>query len=308
MSRVAALLVLAWTCAPPARALADSDDPYAYGLRFALFPAFFQAGISQSHFGSALRAEADIVRGFTVDAAGRVAWLNVLGEKDPRGFTVRAGIMWHFYDDREPTKLAGTVYPADAGKMQGGGASGTDSDLHVPTSQKLGGPRLTLPEHDDEVVADVRNVHSLRLGWEFARGVERARPGAGNADLRMLNEIHGVYAGYGWGSHWNLSPSAAGGERTIGWRRFYIDLTLTAKPFADAYAIRIPSPGPQTFFPLGGHLGMSGAICALARGARGLGFAYTLELGVLPGESGLEGYLFLGLGLEVDAMTRRRDR
>lgn len=304
-ARSLAVLGLAWLCALPTRALADSDDPYAYDLRFALFPAFFQAGVSQSHFGSAVRAEADIVRGFSIEAAGRLPWLNVLGEKDPHGFTVRAGLAWNFYDDREPTRLSGTVYPEDTPKMRGGGGSGTDTDLEVPTSQKLGGPRMTLPEKDRSLVADLRNVHSLRLGWDFVRAVERGRPGP---EYHVINRFHSFHLGYGWGSHWNLSPAAAGGEREIGWRRFYLDATLAPKELADTAAIAPPTPFKPDFFPLGARLGMAGAICALADGARGLGFAYSLELGALPGESGLEGYLFLGFGLEVDAVTRRRHR
>lgn len=298
----------ALVCAAPTSALADGDDPYAYDLRFGLFPATFQAGVSQSHFGSALRAEADLARGFGVEAVGRVPWLNVLGEKDTRTFAVRAGLLWHIFDDREPTRLAGTVYPRDAGKMRGGGASGTDTDLDVPTSQKLGGPRLTLPEHDEDAVAEVRNVQTVRAGWEFARAVQRARPGAPDVELHMVNQLHAFYVGYGWGSHWNLSPAAVGGQREIGWRRFYVDFALAPRALVDADAIEIAPPTEQSFFGLGARLGMAGAICALVRGVRGLGFAYSFELGALPGESGLEGYLFLGLGLEVDATTRRRHR
>lgn len=311
-ARSLAVLGLAWMCALPTRALADSDDPYAYDLRFALFPAFFQAGVSQSHFGSAVRAEADFVRGFSIEAAGRLPWLNLLGEKEPRGFTVHAGILWHFVDDRVREQLAGTVYPADPGMMRGGGSSGTDTDLDVPTSQKLGGPRLTLPERDESLVAEVRVVHSLRLGWDFVRAVEKARPLADDdVDRFALNTIHALYLGYAWGAHWNLSPGAAGGERAIGWRRFFLDVVLAPAELTDVKRLYTPLSGIPSkipFFPLGARLGMQGAINALARGARGLGFAYSIEIGSLPGASGFEAYLFLGFGLEVDAVTRRRQR
>jgi len=40
------------------------------------------------------------------------------------------------------------------------------------------------------------------------------------------------------------------------------------------------------------------------RDAPGLGFAYCVELGMLPGTSGLEGYLFAGFGVEFDLMRR----
>lgn len=306
---VLALLVLASTCALPARAFAESDDPYAYDLRFALFPAFFHAGVSQSYFGSAVRAEGDIARGFSIEAAGQLPWLNVLGEKDERAFAVHVGILWHFVDDREATRLSGTVYPEDTPKMRGGGSSGTDTDLDVPMSQKLGGPRMTLPEKDRTLVADLRNVQSLRLGWDFVRAVERARPGTtGEPEHHLVNRLHEFYLGYAWGSHWNLSPASAGGEREIGWRRFYLDATLAPRALVDTTAIAPPPPTKPDFFPLGARLGMAGAICALADGARGLGFAYALEIGALPGASGLEGYLFVGLGLEIDAVTRRRNR
>jgi hypothetical protein len=293
----------------PARALGQSDDPYAYDARFALFPVSFQAGVSQSHFGSGARAEFDVVRGLGVEAAGRLSWLGVLGEKEKRAFAVRAGVLWHFVDDREPTPLSGTVYPEDTPKMQGGGASATDTDLEVPMSQKLGGPRMTLPEKDRSLVAELRNVHSARLGWDFVRAVERARPGTTDEPAHhVVNRLHGFYLGYGWGSHWNLSPATGGGSREVGWRRFYLDATLAPEGLSTTDPIAPPPPTRPDYFPLGVRVGMAGAIGALARGAPGLGFGYSLELGALPGESGLEGYLFFGLGVEVDAVTRRRHR
>ena len=49
---------------------------------------------------------------------------------------------------------------------------------------------------------------------------------------------------------------------------------------------------------------MEGAIDAVLRSAPGLGFGYDIELGLLPGASGYEGYLFIGLGLAIDAVIR----
>ena len=58
------------------------------------------------------------------------------------------------------------------------------------------------------------------------------------------------------------------------------------------------------FFGLGARVGMEGAIDALVRDVPGFGFAYSLELGALPGRAGLEGYLFVGLGAAFDVITR----
>jgi hypothetical protein len=38
--------------------------------------------------------------------------------------------------------------------------------------------------------------------------------------------------------------------------------------------------------------------------APGVGFSYNVELGALPGKSGLEGYLLIALGLELDFAAR----
>lgn len=307
--RFAALLALVSSCLSSASAAAQGNTPYAYDLRVALLPIAFKGGVSQNHVGSAARVEFDVARGVTVEATGRLPWLEVSGEEDVQEYTVRAGVAWHFVDDVEPTQLSGTVYPEDTGKMRGGGSSGTDTDLDVPVHQKLGGPRMTLPEKDRSVAADVRHVQSLRLGWDFVRSVEWARPRTtGEPDPHVINRLHALYLGYGWGSHWNLSPFETDGGREVGWRRFHVDALLAPKALVDREPIPPTPPVELDFFPLGLRMGMAGAICALVPHAHGLGFGYSIELGALPGESGLEGYLFIGFGLELDGATRRHRR
>ena len=55
---------------------------------------------------------------------------------------------------------------------------------------------------------------------------------------------------------------------------------------------------------LGARLGMQGTLGGLLASAPYLGFAYDLEIGVYPGRGGIEGYLFLALGLALEAATR----
>ena len=55
------------------------------------------------------------------------------------------------------------------------------------------------------------------------------------------------------------------------------------------------------FFPLGLRIGMDGTLAGFWKSPGGVGLAYSLEVGALPGRRGLEGYLFIGLGLSLDA-------
>jgi hypothetical protein len=122
----------------------------------------------------------------------------------------------------------------------------------------------------------------------------------------LLNRMHLLYLGYGWGSHWNLSAAAAGGQARVGWRRFYFDGLVTLPGLTSATPIGKAAGGPADFFPVGARIGMEGAIDALIRDAPGVGFGYSLELGALPGRSGVEGYLLVGLGLALDGRVRAR--
>jgi hypothetical protein len=278
------------------------DDPYAYDLRIGVFPAAFQGGISQSSFGSGLRAELDLSRRFTLSVAGRLPWLPVAGQTDSRGFSLRAGLAWNFEDEVQVERLGGSVYPEDTPVVSERGGV----EFETPVHQKLGGPRLAPPDVDRDVRAALRNVHSLRLGADFMRAVERARPAAADGRRYFENTLLALHLGYSWGTHWNLSPATAG-VREVGFRRFFVDVLLTVEDVASAELVSDTDTLPlefdsSEFLPVGVRLGMEGSIAGMLRRTPGLGFGYSLELGMLPGRSGLEGYLFAGLGLELDFM------
>jgi hypothetical protein len=299
-------IALALQAAPALAQPLALDDPYHYDLRVGLFPVAFQGGISQSHFGSAARAELDLARHLGAEVSGMVPWVKVAGEPSDQTFTLRAGVLLHFIDRIETTPLSGTVYPEDA-PIAGSRGPGADHDLEVPTATKLGGPRLAPPDQDRTTSAPVRRLHTLRLGYDLARAVERARPDASDGSKRyLLNTLHALYLGYAWGSQWNLGPAATGGKREVGWRRFYIDAVLTLPALASAKPTASTVGEPPAFFPVGARIGMQGAIDALLRDAPGIGFGYSLELGALPGRSGVEGYLLVGLGLSLDLPVRSR--
>jgi hypothetical protein len=305
------LVVITWLSLLSVRAAAQSaetDDPYFYNLRTALFPAAFRAGVSQSHFGSAARAELDLARRVGVQVSGDGGWLNVTGPTGPITFSLRAGLIFHIIDEERTTPLLGTVYPEDT-PAAGSRGPGTDTDLDVPVQSKLGGPPLRFPDQDRTLSARLRNVHSLRVGYDFARAVERGRPDASDGSKReFLNRMHALYLGYGWGSHWNLGAVAAGGSPQVGWRRFYVDALVTLPTLVASTRIGAGPNEEASFFAVGARIGMEGAIGALLRSAPGIGFGYSLELGALPGRSGVEGYLVVGLGLALDFGTRTRSR
>jgi hypothetical protein len=281
------------------------NDPYRYDLRFGIFPVAFQAGISQSHFGSAARAEFDVTRHLGLQVGGQLPWANVAGQTEPQTWSVRVGGVIHLVDHADIEPMSGTIYPEDT-PVVGGPGPGTDTQLTVPISQRMGGPRLIPPGGERTGKAPMRKVQSFRFGYEALRVVERARPDDAEGKHRyLLNTFHAVYLGYGWGAHWNLNSETGGGERRVGWRRFFADVVLTApgttktKPVSN----NVPTEEPD-FFPVGLRVGMEGAIDALVHSAPGLGFGYSLELGALPGRSGLEGVLMVALGVEFDVATR----
>jgi hypothetical protein len=303
------LLALALTSGA-AHALAqpsEANNPYRYDLRVGAFPLSFQAGISQSHFGSGARAEYDVTRRLTVQLSGDLPWWNVTGETSTHTFAVRAGLSVHFVDDAQLSPLSGTVYPEDT-PVVGGPGPGTDTQMTVPVGQRMGGPRLRVANPDKNAKANMRNVQSIRLGYDGMRSVQRGRPYDENGDYHyFLNTLHSFYAGYGWGSHWNLSPVAGGGETRVGWRRFYVDAMVTLSGLDKATAVskdEVVRQMQPDFFPLGLRVGMQGAIDALLSSAPGVGFGYSLEVGALPGKSGYEGYLMVALGVELDFATR----
>jgi hypothetical protein len=287
---------------------ANPDDPYRYDLRVGLFPLAFSAGISQSSFGSALRTEIDASRRLVLQVSGRLPWLEVAGETEPAGFGVRAGLIVHLRDEVELSEMAGIVSPEDAplpNQRKIGTDQDADSEVRVSASDRLGSPRM-VPTDRREGRAPVRHTQSLRLGYDLTRAIERARPTAANGETRHeLNTLHALYLGYGFGAQWNLSPATAG-EREVGWRRFYIDALLTLEPLVDHDPVSMADvvPEPSSFMPVGLRIGMEGALAALLRSGPGVGFGYNLELGALPGYSGLEGYLLVSLGLALDLSTR----
>jgi hypothetical protein len=306
------LVAVAWSLALlPGGASAQylqRDNPYVYDLRIGLFPAAFQGGVSQSWFGSALRAEVDLARRFVFSVAGRLPWAEVAGETETQGYTARAGCAWHFPDEIERVPLAGSVYPEDTPAL---GERAGLKFAGAPVNERLGSPPFVRPEFERETHAPIRNSQSLRLGYDFVRTVERGRP---SLSLEMdepryfANRLHILHLGYCYTTQWNLSPATAG-KRELGFRRFYMDVLLTLESLTDAEPVADESgtmAHDPDFFPGGVRIGMEGAIDALLRTFRGLGFAYTLELGALPGTSGLEGYLFVGLGLELDFTLRAR--
>ncbi|MDD9936327.1 MAG: hypothetical protein OXT09_22130, partial [Myxococcales bacterium] len=224
------------------------------------------------------------------------------GETARLGFGARLGLFYHFIDRKQDERLGGTVYPEDTPAVTGGAGHTTDSDLEVPVSQKLGGPRLTLPEKGRDRVAPLRNVQSLRLGGDYTRSVQLARPSGGDSDRHVLNTVPSLFLGYGWGTHYNLSAATAGAAE-VGFRRYFVDVMLTLEDATDSDPVD-DEPAPQRdFVPVGVRIGMEGTMAAFLTSAPGVGFGYSLELGALPGESGVEGYLLVGLGVALDSAS-----
>ncbi|HEX2675737.1 MAG TPA: hypothetical protein VHM19_03840 [Polyangiales bacterium] len=296
-----ALLVLG---ARSAHAEPRPGDPLAYDLRIAVFPATFQAGISQSSFGSALRAEYRVVRRFDLGVLARAGWWNVTGEDKHHGYTLGVNATIHLSEAIDERKLGGTVYPEDPGAVGGtGSAGGTDHDLEVPTSSRLGGPRMGVDNPNRDTVALMYSVTSLRVGFSYASAIEPAQSSLGASDY-VQARMPLVHLGFGWGTHWNL-PAEVTGQPEIGYRRFYLDVLGTAPSLVKERALfSTPDVAHPKIFPLGGRIGMEGSIDALLHDAPGVGFGYTLELGALPARRSVEGYLFVGLGVALDFATR----
>ncbi len=308
LSMLLLVLVQASISQTPARAQAfvRPASPYDYGLRFALFPVAFQAGISQSAFGSAARGELDLGRYLTLHLGGRLGWAALAGERDVPSYAARASLSISLIDRMDFDDLAGTAYPkGDDPARIGGQKRGTDSDFGGPISERLGGPALRLPERPEHLRASLRTVHALRLGFDHVRAVERLRPSAVDGSRRHAdNHLNMLALGYGWSTHWNLTAAEAG-ERTLGFRRFYFDALFTLPELYSAQPLPGDDDGmPNEHLAIGARVGMEGAFDALLEDFDGFGLGYTVEAGGLPGDSGLEGYLFVALGVELDALTR----
>jgi hypothetical protein len=271
-------------------------DPFAYDLRIAIMPAAFEAGVSQSWFGSAARIEYGITPFIDVGVDGRGAWWSTHGA--PHAYLARLNLSFHLSQSVEQTSLAGTVFAEDTAALSPVGI-GTDRELQgTPVSDKLKSGDPTPLDHDVTLVAAMRSVHSLRVGLDAVSVVERALP---DANIRADNRMLLLHLGYGFGTHWNLEASVTG-KREIGYRRFFCDALLTV-PSLTRTRLESAPQSELNFFPLGARIGMQGALDALLSAAPGLGFSYDLELGAYPGRGGLEGYLFVGLGLAIDVAT-----
>lgn len=286
----------------PARAEPRPGDPLAYDLRVALFPVSFQAGMSQSHFGSALRAEYRVLRRLDVGVVARGGLWNVTGEDKHHGYQFGANLSFHVGEELVHDRLAGTVYPENPPALSGPGSRGADRDLDVPVSARLGGPPLGA-DVDRDATALVYKVSSLRLGFAYVRSVMPAY----TLDIEALyvqSALPLLHAGFGWGTHWNL-PASVTGRPELGYRRFYVDALATIPAWVDERPLFSTSDAVhEDIFPLGARLGMEGSIDQLLRDAPGVGFGYSIELGALPARKSIEGYLFVGLGLALDFATR----
>lgn len=287
-------------CAPGSAAADDSEtyDPFAYDLRVALEPFAFQAGVSQSFFGSAARIEYGLLRRLDVAVDGRLAWFNASQKDELYSYQLRGTLTFHIAQSVSEQELYGVVRPADTAAIGAGTAS--DHPLDIPISEVMRSGSPTPYDPDPSVRGAMRNTHSLRLGAAYAQILERARP---DVDARARNRLPMLHLGYAWATYWNLAPNVSG-KRELGYRRFYGDLLLTASQLIDVSPERTRDGTRINSNLFGVRVGMQGALEGFFQQAAGLGFAYDLELGLYPGRGGLEGYLFVALGIALDAATR----
>jgi hypothetical protein len=306
-----ASLCLCVSSARSVQAQALPGDPLAYDLRIGLFPVAFQAGVTQSHFGPALRAEYRVLRRLELGVYGRAGVLNVGGEARMHGYTFGLGASIHVHESLEQELLVGTVYPDNPPALSGPGSRGAASDLDVPVSTRLGSTPF-VSDVDRTAVALIYSVVSLRVGALYTRVAMPAElatvVGASDAsdasEQNVASRFPLLSLGLGWGSHWNIPPDVTG-KHELGYRRFYVDAVGTLpSSVRDANLFAGAGARHPEIFPFGARLGMEGSIDALLSDAPGVGFAYSLELGALPARNALEGYLFVGFGLALDFATR----
>jgi hypothetical protein len=282
----------------PQPAAAESYDPFAYDLRIALQPFAFQAGVSQSFFGSAARIEYGPVRFLDIALDGRVGFFNARKADDVTAYQVRGTLSFHLLQSVSEQELYGVVHPADTAVI--GAGVGTDRPPEVPINEVMRSGGSGPHDPDPSLRGAMRNTHSLRLGAAYAQVQQRARP---DVNLRTRNRVPMAHVGYAYATYWNLAPSVSG-KREVGYRRFYGDLLLAASAWVDAEPNRTREGTRLSFQPLGVRVGMQGALAGFVPRAAGVGFAYDLELGLYPGRGGLEGFLFVALGVSLDAATR----
>lgn len=288
------------SCCLGTRARAETThtgDPFAYNLRFAVSPLAFQAAMSQSWFGSALRAEYSPFHFMDVAFDGRMAWFNANQTHGlSHSYMGRIGFAFHLAQSVSQQPLYGTVYPADTPALSAPGV-GTDHDLYgVSSSERLRTGMPTPYDRDVTLAAAMRSTHSLRVGAAYTTVLEHARP---DPELHAQNQLPMLHVGYSFTTQWNL-PESVTGKPELGYRRFYGDILLTTAGLSEAKPERTPAGQRVQFQPVGARLGMQGAMEGLTRALPSLGFAYDLEIGVYPGRGGLEGFMFLALGVAFD--------
>jgi hypothetical protein len=282
----------------PPLAAAESYDPFAYNLRIALEPFAFQAGVSQSAFGSAARAEYGLSRRLDVALDGRVAWFNATESDNIHAYQLRGTVTFHVLQSVAEQELYGVVHPADTAAIGAGTAMDHPMDVPINEVMRSGSPNPYDP--DPSLRGAMRTTHSLRLGAAYAQLLQRARP---DVELRTRNRLPMAHLGYSFATYWNLAPSISG-KHEVGYRRFYGDLLLTLPDLVDAQPDRTRDGARVTTQLLGLRMGMQGSLAGFFASAPGVGFAYDLELGLYPGRGGLEGFLFVALGISLDAATR----
>jgi hypothetical protein len=195
-------------------------------------------------------------------------------------------------------ELYGVVHPADTAVIGAGTAS--DHPLEVPISEVMRTGLSAPYDPDPSLRGAMRTTHSLRLGAEYTQQLQRARP---DVDTRTRNRLPMAHVGYAFATYWNLAPSVSG-RRELGYRRFYGDVLLAASQLVAAKPERTRDGTRITFQPLGLRVGMQGSLGGFVPNAAGVGFAYDLELGLYPGRGGLEGFLFVALGVALDFAAR----
>jgi hypothetical protein len=284
----------------------EGQDPFAYDLRIALSPLAFQTAVSQTWLGSAIRVEYAPLRQLDIMLDGRAAWhATVRSDALPHSYTARVGLAWHFAQSVRGRPLYGTVYATDTASTTG--TLGTDHDVPgVTSSERL---RTALPppkdrQADRHLMGLVRASHSLRLGIGRSRTLQRTRLEEEKADPEYTtNESTILHFGYSYTINWNL-PASLTGKRELGYRRLYADALVTTDAWTKV-ELTDGSPGNRVDLrPLGARLGMQGSLEGLLKALPSLGVAYDLEIGMYPGRSGYEAYLFVALGVAFDIATR----
>lgn len=302
MMQIAQMCLLACVFASGAqlaRADARPGDPFAYNLRLALQPLAFQGGLTQRWFGSSARIEYGPVRWFDLLLDGRFSWFSANENINTLNYLARAGLAFHVSQTVREQALVGTVYPADVPAITT--SVGSDQDMRgLPVGEKLASGSKGPRDRDVTLSAAMRSMHSLRVAVAHTRITERAHP---DPDAWTRNRLWMLQLGYSYGTHWNL-VTAVTGKREVGYRRFYADLFVTTSGLTKADPDRTPAGGRLNFVPVGGRVGMQGALEGLIEGAPSLGLAYDLELALTPGRGGWEGYLFLAMGLAFDVSAQ----